>query len=147
MSFEVNEQYNDYYAEAQQNYVTQDPYGNKFIIWQGQQFKFIGTEKESSSCRTCGGKPKVVTYFLINAYAVCPEGEFIWPDGSTGLTIRVPDTVFIETDNLKYPPIVNDIATELGGTDAEVFKHPVNRAIPRKEGSWYVDPWYTNRTS
>lgn len=146
MEYIPNEEYNDVFLEAQTNYVTEDPYGERFNIWQGMQFRFVGLKETESVCRGCGGKVSIVRTFIIDSFAVCPEGEYLWPNGETGLTIEVPGNTFIETRTLKYPPIVNDFPTELSGKDTDLFTHPKDRTIPREGGLWYVDPWLSNRT-
>lgn len=143
-----NPDYDRVFIEAQRNYVATDPYGERFNIWQGMQFKFIGYVEKSLGCGSCGTKKKEKMY-IIDAWASCPPGEYIWQtsDGKSGLTIEVPERFFIETDSYKYPPIINEFARESSGTDTEMFKRPKDRKIPRDGGLWYDDPWYTKRNT
>lgn len=144
MAFEVNTEYDRIFVEAQTNYVTTDPFGNTFTIWQGQQFKWYGREKVTTGCGSCGTKKELYSY-LIDAYAHCCEGEYLWPaESGKGKGIYVTSDVFIETENLKYPPIINDFITEQGGTDVDLFTPPWKRKVPREGGLWYKDPWNPN---
>ncbi len=82
--------------------------------------------------------------YLIDAYASCCEGEYLWPKDVGGHGIWVPGDLFIETDNIKLPPIINDFGTEFGGTDTDLFTPPWLRKVPREGGLWYEDPWNPN---
>jgi hypothetical protein len=146
MAYIINEDYNYLYLEAQKNLVVEDPYGEPFNIWSGMQFRWIGVDENISECGTCGGKVTIEKVYTINAWAVCKEGEYLWPDGNSYKTIQVDGKFFIETDNLKYPPIINDFGTEISGVDVDRFTHPSYRTVPREGGLWYDDPWLTRRT-
>jgi hypothetical protein len=146
MAFIVNKNYDYLYLEAQRNLVVTDPYGEIFNIWQGMQFRWIGVEENKTTCGSCGGKTTIERIYTINAWAICKEGEYIWPAGSSYKTVNVEGKYFIETDTLKYPPIINDFARESSGTDTDLFTHPKNRSVPREGGLWYDDPWHTKRT-
>jgi hypothetical protein len=141
-----NLKYNDVYVEAQKNYVTLDPSGNRYIIYQGMQFKFDSYEDIEVGCG-CGGVPKeVIRHFNINALATCNEGEYLW--STTGnLMIVVTSKHFIETDSLKYPPVKSAYEDETSGKDVDLFTPPWKRSIPREGGLWYTDPWESQKGS
>lgn len=139
----VNNKYNTLFVEAQQNFVTQDPYGNKFIIWQGQQFKFKLWDIVPDTCGQCGNKTRYS--YIIDAYAHCCEGEYLWPDGKSGRGIYVYSDVFVETESLKLPPILSDISDELSGKHTDLFTPPWLRKVPREGGVWFTDPWQSQR--
>jgi len=139
----LNTEYNTVFVEAQQNYVTTDPDGHKFIIWQGMQFKFHLWDIVPGQCSSCGSKKR--TAYLIDAFAHCCEGEYLWPSGKTGKAIYVYSDVFIETQNLKLPPITLDFADEKSGKRTDLFTPPWERAIPREGGVWFTDPWQSQR--
>lgn len=147
MAVKDNTKYNIVFVEAQQTHQTVDPYGNPMWIYQGQQFKFRFWDLvETPLCGTCGtNKPRYAYY--IDAYAHCPEGEFLWPVGNTGKTIAVLSDFFIETENLKFPPIVNHAQDELSGSQTQQFLPPELRKIPREGGFWYEDPWWSKLDS
>jgi len=96
-----NLKYNDLYVEAQKNYVTVDPFGKRYIIYQGMQFKFDSYEDVEVGCG-CGGVPKeVLRNYNINAFATCKEGEYLWPTvKGSFLMLVVTSKNFVETDSL-----------------------------------------------
>jgi len=144
---QVNPRYNNTYVECQQTHKTVDPYGNPMWLYQGQQFKYHYFDiVEAPLCNTCGTSKKRYVYF-IDAYAHCKEGEYIWPENNTGKTIAVFSDYFIETDSLKYPPIINHIQDELSGAHTEQFLPPEARSVPRKGGLWVEDPWWSKLDS
>lgn len=137
-----NLRYNDLYVEAQKNVVTKDPNGKRYIIYQGMQFKFDSYQDIDVGCG-CDGKPKeTVRYYYINALATCVEGEYLWPKGVGGFKmLAVTSKDFVETDSLKYPPVVSAYEDETSGKDTDLFTPPWQRSIPREGGPWYTDPW------
>jgi len=142
MALIQNDKYNTLFVEAQKDYVTKDPFGNSFTIYQGMQFKFsfYGTQVVG-----CCGKMKVQKNYLINAFAHCPEGEYLWPISNTHKVIIVTDEIFVETDTLKYPPVTASYFDETSGKDTDLFTPPWKRAIPREGNVWYIDPWQSQR--
>ena len=143
MAFEINRQYHDVFAELQKTYVTLDPFGEKITFWQGQQFKFLGTET-IGGCTSCG--TTLLKVYVVDAYAHCEPDDFIWQQNNTGLSIQLPEELIVETRNLKLPPIKNDYVDETSGKDTDLFTPPHLRKIPREGGLWYDDPWHSNRT-
>ena len=143
-----NLKYNDVYVEAQKNYVTVDPYGKRYVIYQGMQFKFDSYEDIEVGCG-CGGVPKeVLRHFNINALATCKEGEYLWPTPKgNNLMLVVTTKYFIETDSLKYPPVKSAYEDETSGKDVDLFTPPWKRSIPREGGLWYTDPWESQKGS
>ena len=140
---QINTKYSTVFVEAQQTYVTQDPDGNKFTIFQGQQFKFKMWDIVPASCGQCGNKKR--NSYIIDAYAHCCDGEYLWPVGGSGRGIYVYSDVFIETDNLKLPPITTSYEDERSGKLTDLFTPPWERKIPREGGLWVTDPWYSRR--
>lgn len=141
MEYIENDMYMDVLLEAQTNSVLEDPNGEKFYIWQGQQFKWPAKEIVVEGCGGCGTSKKK-TYYYIDSYAVCQEDETLWG----GQSLRVDGNTFIETTSKKYPPVKNDFADESSGKNTDLFTHPYYRSIPREGGLWYTDPWFTKRT-
>jgi hypothetical protein len=147
MALQKNTRYNDSFVEAQSNVQVTDPKGYPYMIFTGMQFKYCFYEDVEEGCG-CGGTAKEwVRYYLINAKAVCEPGEFLWPAGDAGQTIRVSGKFFVETDTLKYPPVDRHIEDELSGKDTDLFTPPWQRSIPRKGGVWYTDPWQSKKGS
>lgn len=139
--------YNDLFVEAQKNYVTVDPRGNRYIIYQGMQFKFDSFEDIEVGCG-CDGKPKeVLRHYNIDALATCKEGEYLWSLNNHKLMIVVTSKHFIETDSLKYPPVKSAYEDETSGKDVDLFTPPWKRSIPREGGLWYTDPWESQKGS
>jgi hypothetical protein len=141
-----NLRYNDVFVEAQRTLVTTDPRGKRYIIYQGMQFKFDSYEDVEVGCG-CDGKPKEnVRYYYIDALATCPEGEYLWtsPKG-TRLQVAVTSHNFVETESLKYPPVVDTYENETSGKDTDLFTPPWKRSIPREGGVWYTDPWQSEK--
>lgn len=142
-----NLKYNDVYVEAQKNYVTIDPRGNRYIIYQGMQFKFDSYEDIEVGCG-CGGVPKeLLRHYNINALATCGEEEYLWSLNGNNLMIVVTSKHFIETDSLKYPPVTRAFEDERSGKDVDLFTPPWKRSIPREGGLWYTDPWESQKGS
>jgi hypothetical protein len=141
-----NLKYNDLYVEAQKNHVTVDPFGKRYIIYQGMQFKFDSYQDIEVGCG-CGGVPKeLLRNYNINALATCQEGQYLWqtPKG-LNLMLVVSSKYFIETDSLKYPAVVNAYEDETSGKDTDLFTPPWKRSIPRTGGVWYTDPWESQK--
>jgi hypothetical protein len=141
-----NLKYNDLFLEAQKTVVTKDPYGKRYVIYQGMQFRFDSYEDLLVGCG-CDGKPKTpLRYFYINALATCVEGTYLWPTRSgSGMQLAVTEENFIETESLKYPPVKGLFVDELSGKDTNLFTEPWKREIPRDGVLWYTDPWLSQR--
>lgn len=148
MALYKNLRYNDVFAEAQKTYVTVDPKGNRYIIYQGMQFKFSSYEDIDVGCG-CNGKPKeTVRYFYIDSLATCPEGEYLWPTSNGGYSqLTVTSKNFIETETLKYPAVTTTYENETSGKDTDLFTPPWKRSVPREGGVWYTDPWQSEKGS
>lgn len=139
-----NDRYETLFVEAQQDLSVTDPFGNRMMIWQGMQFKFSHYGLIEIGCGCNGQSKKTVTQYIINAYATCCEGQYLF-NNSPGLGIIVNSLQFIETENVKYPPIITSMHDELAGTDVDLFTPPWQRKIPREGGVWYTDPWHSEK--
>jgi hypothetical protein len=146
MALIQNLNYNNFFVEAQRNYVTKDPYGNEFIIYTGMQFKFPYYEDVEEGC-SCNGTKKSVRYYIVNAFATCGKDVFLWDSRGFVETIKIDGTYFVETDSIKFPPIVQAYEDETSGKDIDRFTPPWMRSIPREGGLWYTDPWQSKLDS
>ena len=111
MAFEKNDKYNTEWVTAGSRFFVKDPWGNDFLIFQGQQFKFVGTQvpDEQSGCASCN---KEDTYYAINAYAHCSEGVYLWENGTA---VLVDARKFTRTDQLILPPVTENWQEEISG--------------------------------
>jgi len=142
MALIQNDKYNTLFVEAQKDFVTKDPFNNSFAIYQGMQFKYSFSQLMTVGC--CG-KMRQVTQYLINSFAHCNEGEYLWSKNNLPAFIIVDSDIFVETDNLKLPPVTASYFDETSGKDTDLFTPPWKRAIPREGNVWYIDPWQSQK--
>lgn len=130
MAYIPNERYNDLYVTAICRFFTKDPWGNDFLIYSQQQFKWTGkfVAGEEDPCSTC--KQNEDTY-VINARAHCEEGVFLF--GGEG--ISVPFSKFVLTTTLILPPVMEQWENEIVGKDIN-FHIPPHLGPPEENRHW-----------
>lgn len=138
-----NSLYHHRYVTSSVDQWLTDPFGEKFMVYQGQQFKYRAYQLVEDGCSSCSKKTRWV--YLIDSYAHCEEGTYLWPEGNTGKAIYVSSDLFEESENLIWPPVTEDFPTSVSGVHTEQFVPPHLREIPRKGGTWYIDPWHSEK--